>query len=207
MDKRKKRTPKSGRNRTGTTSVKKRITWPHKVIYGADGHRATYKEFTVSSFNRGNLILFKDVQVSEVKDCMVLHLEELMEGTDIYDWEKVKAFHAAWLNLLEQCRCDWADNDQQSRALVSHTISGTKLTATSTGSGKKFGSSTMAYNAPTKPSTKTCEPFNANRCFKAHEHPEWQHICSFCLATTNRALPHPANSCNCKKAQVQEKIL
>ena len=65
--KRKKRTPKSGRDYTGAMSVKKRITWPHEVIYGADGHPTTYKELTVSSFIKGYLIVLKDVQVSEVK--------------------------------------------------------------------------------------------------------------------------------------------
>ena len=56
-------------------SVKKRITWPHGVIYGADGHPATYKDLRVSFFMRGYLIVLKDVQVSEVKHSMVLHLE------------------------------------------------------------------------------------------------------------------------------------
>ena len=112
MVKRKKRALKSARDCTEATSVKKRITRPHTVIYGTDGHPATYKEFTVSSFVRGYLIVLKDVQVSEVKDRMVLHLEELMEDVDIYGWEKVKAFHAAWLNQMEQRRCDWTDDDQ-----------------------------------------------------------------------------------------------
>ena len=53
------------------------------MIYRADGHPATYKELTVSSFVRRYLIVLKDDQVSEVKDHMVLYLEELMEDTDI----------------------------------------------------------------------------------------------------------------------------
>ena len=87
-------------------SVKKRITWPHGVIYGADGHPATYKDLRVSSFARGYLIVLNDVKVGEVKHCMVLHLEELIEDTNIYGWEKVKAFYAAWLNQLEQYGCN-----------------------------------------------------------------------------------------------------
>ena len=54
------------------------------MIYGADGDPATYKEITVSSFIIGYLIVLKDVTVSEVKDRMVLHLEEYMEDMDIY---------------------------------------------------------------------------------------------------------------------------
>ena len=40
-NKNKKKAIKTGRDRTGTTSVKKRITWPHEVIYVADSHPAT----------------------------------------------------------------------------------------------------------------------------------------------------------------------
>ena len=71
-------------------------------------HTHTYKELTVSSFVSGYLIVLKHVQVSEVKDRMILHLEELMEDTDSYGWEKMMVFHAAWMNQMEQRRCDWA---------------------------------------------------------------------------------------------------
>ena len=54
--KRKKRALISGRDRI-STSVKKRITWPDKVIYGVDGQPATYKDLTVSSFIMGYLIV------------------------------------------------------------------------------------------------------------------------------------------------------
>ena len=74
---RKKTVHKSDRDRTGATSIKKRITWPHEVIYGADSHPATYKKLTVSSFVTGYLIVLNEVQVSEIKDRMVLHLEEI----------------------------------------------------------------------------------------------------------------------------------
>ena len=137
------------------------------MIYGADGYPATYKELTVSSFIRSYLIVLKEMQVSEVKDCMVQHLEELMEDTDLYGWEKVKMFHAAWLNQIEQCRCDWADDDQKLKLPVWHTTSGTKVmaTATSTGSGKKTGSSATPYNSPAKPGTETCIACNENQVF------------------------------------------
>ena len=104
--KKRKKTLKSGRDSTGATSVKKRFTWPHEEIYGSDGHPATYKDLTVSSFVMGYLMVLKDVQAGQVKDHMVLNLEELMEDRDIYSWEKVKSFHAAWMNQVEQQRCD-----------------------------------------------------------------------------------------------------
>ena len=81
-----KRVLKSGMDQTAAaTSISKRITWPHEVIYGADGHPATtYKDLTVSSSFRGYIIVLKEVQISDSNDCMVPHLEDLMEDMDIY---------------------------------------------------------------------------------------------------------------------------
>ena len=89
------------------------------------------------------------------------------------------------------------------RALVWHSTLGTK--PTSIGLGKKMGKSASAYNAPAKPGTKMCKTFNAIRCFKGHEHPEWQHVSFFCPTATNRAFPDSENLCIHKTAQAQTK--
>ena len=86
----------------GATSVKRRITWPHEVIYGAARQLAAYKDLSVSALFRGYLIVLKNEQDSQVKEHMVLHIEKLMKDTDAYGWEKVQAFHATWMNQLEQ---------------------------------------------------------------------------------------------------------
>ena len=74
MLKRKKRDLKSGKDHTGATSVKKRITRPHEVIYGVDGQHATYKDLTINAFVRGYLIVLKSVQDTPIKEQMVLYL-------------------------------------------------------------------------------------------------------------------------------------
>ena len=61
------------------------------------------------------------------------------------------------------------------------------------------------YGAPTKPGTKTCRAFNDGMCLKAQDHHQWQHMCAFCLKTTNRAYQHSKTSCNRKKFQSQPK--
>ena len=99
--------------------------------------------------------------------------------------EKVRAFHVAWMNQMEQHRCKWADDDHKlkmRRALVWHAIMNSKGTSTVTlmGAGKKTGSTAKFYNALPQLQAKTCKTFNCNRCFKGHQHPEWQHVCSFC---------------------------
>ena len=124
---------------------------------------------------------------------MTTHFEELME--DRYGWEKVKAFNAAWLNQLEQKRTDWLDREARmklGRALVWHPT----LTIKTSGTGATVGltknqvTSTHIYGAPAKPSMNTCRAFNEGMCLKAQDHPQWQHMCAFCLKTTNRAYPH-----------------
>ena len=57
-----------------------------------------YKDLSVSAFVRGYSIVLKSEQDSQVKEHMVLHLEELMEDMDVYGLEKVRAFHATWMN-------------------------------------------------------------------------------------------------------------
>ena len=94
-----------------------------------------YKDLTVSVFVRGYLIVLKSVQDTQVKEQMVLHLKELMEDMDVYGWDKVQVFHATWMNQMEQCRCEWTDDDQKvklRRALVWHAAMSSKCTSTAT---------------------------------------------------------------------------
>ena len=75
VTKKRKRALKSGRDSTGATSVRKRITCPHEVIYRGERQPATYKDLMVSSF----LVVLKGVQDTQVKEHIMVHLEELME--------------------------------------------------------------------------------------------------------------------------------
>ena len=129
--------------------------------------------------------MMKSERDTKVKEHMALHLEEIMEDTDVYGWDKIRAFHAAWLNQMEQYRCEWPLSKQKlkMRSLISHAAitSKTPSTSSSAGSGKKHASNIKAYNSPAKPATKACEAFNSGKCFKGHKHPERQHICAFCF--------------------------
>ena len=88
-------------DRTGATMVINRITWPHEVLYSASGKPAAYDELTMAAFVCGYLIvvILEDIQV---KAQITQHLEELMEDTDLYGWERVCHMHSAWLNQLKQ---------------------------------------------------------------------------------------------------------
>ena len=52
---------------------------------------------------------------------------------------------------------------------------------------------------------KTCRAYNEGMYLKAQDHPQWQHVCSFCLKATNMAPTHSETSCNRNKFQSQPK--
>ena len=139
---------------------------------------------------------------------MTTHLEELMEDVNLYSWEKVKAFNAGWLNQLEQKCTDWSNRQARmklKRALVLPPTSTIKASGMGTAGGMAPINTASTYGAPTKPGTKTCRAFNDGMCLKAQDHHQWQHMCAFCLKTTNRAYQHSKTSCNRKKFQSQPK--
>ena len=69
----------------------------------------------------GYVIVVNCEMNNQIKAQMTQYLEERMEDTDLFGWERVSAFPIAWLNILEQRRCTWGDSDQKlrmSRAMV-----------------------------------------------------------------------------------------
>ena len=86
---------------TATSLVVKRVTWPHEVIYSATEKPASYKELSITLFVQGNLVVMRGEE-EPVKKQMASHLEELISDAKLYRWEKVRAYHGAWFNHLEQ---------------------------------------------------------------------------------------------------------
>ena len=144
------------------------ITWPHEVIYRADGLPATYKDLTVSACVCGYLVLLKQEPLGQVREVMTTHLEELMEVVDHYGWETVKAFSAAWLNQLEQKCTNWSDGEARMklrRALVWHPTPTIKASGTGTmgGLAKNQVTSTHTYGAPQNQARK-CVGLSTRAC-------------------------------------------
>ena len=56
---------------------------------------------------------------------MLKHLRELMEDAEMYEWEPVWAYHAAWLQQIENGWADWKDVEikiECRRALVLNVV-------------------------------------------------------------------------------------
>ena len=189
---------KSSMDRMGATMVIKNITWPHKVVYSSTGKPTAYKDLSVAAFVHGYL-----------RDITAQHLEELMSDCDIYGWDKVRTYHGVLLNQMEQGCLSWEDCVQKLKfcwTFVWHlasppTASSSVQPAPSYTSSRtsKMHKTAGDYNTPARPGTIACESFNWGICQKGGEHPEQQHVCSYCLATINWAYPHSATSCHRKK--------
>ena len=91
---------KSGMQRTRSSTVIHKVTWPHEVVYPA-----SYQELTILLFIHGYLITM-EFEEGPVKKLMPTHLQDLMSYTQWCGWDNVRTFHGVWLNQIEQGRLD-----------------------------------------------------------------------------------------------------
>ena len=64
----------------------------------------------------------------DITPYMLQHLQELLEAAESYGWEPGKAYHAIWLQQLEQGRVSLSDEDHKMkycRALAWHRVMAT----------------------------------------------------------------------------------
>ena len=87
---------KSDKVRTADSTVVKRITWPHGLVYTSVGQPAVYDQLSIPLFISGYVAVLDSVN-SGVKEMMLKHLRELMADTATYGWEPVRAYHAVCL--------------------------------------------------------------------------------------------------------------
>ena len=117
------------------------------------GKPAEYEGLSIPLFISGYLV----VMVAEKRSIhhpMIQHLQDLMSDAELYGWEPVRAFHAIWLQQLEQGRVAWDDEQVKLKytwALVWHHVAGPSETAPV----KK-----QVYNVPANPGVSACEGYN-----------------------------------------------
>ena len=79
---RRRRNIKSGMDRTGTTAVLKKITWPHEVVYTSAGKPAAYQDLTVLQFVYGYLLVMESEE-ADIRVQLALHLKALMSDAQL----------------------------------------------------------------------------------------------------------------------------
>ena len=65
--------------------VVKQITWPHELVYGADGKPAIYEELTLPLFISEYLSVL-DTLKSRGESMILKHLKELMVDAELYGY-------------------------------------------------------------------------------------------------------------------------
>ena len=124
------------------------------MLYSADGKPAVYSDLAMAAFVHGYLIVVNSEMDTQVKAQMSQHLEDLIEDMDLYGWDKVCPFHAAWQNQLEQGRSTWGDSDHKlrlCRVLVWHVAMATQASSVSSSAGaRKKVTTTLKTKMPSK---------------------------------------------------------
>ena len=99
---------KSGKTRTADSTVVKRITWTHELVYTLRGEPVTYELISLPQFVTGYLSVLDTVKSGE-RHIMLKHPKELMADASTYRWEAMRAYHGVWLQQLENGRAEWHD--------------------------------------------------------------------------------------------------
>ena len=77
--------------------------WPHEYVFTPAGQPAAYESLSIIAFVTGYLTIM-DLQSEALKRKMSAHLQEIMEDGETFGWPMVRAYHAVWLQHLEQGR-------------------------------------------------------------------------------------------------------
>ena len=86
------KTIKLGKVCKADSTVVRRITWPHELIYTARGQPVVYEQLTLPIFLTDYLADVDTMKLG-LKEANLKHICELMVDADTYGWEAVHAYH------------------------------------------------------------------------------------------------------------------
>ena len=133
---------------------------------------------------------------------MSTHLTEIMEDGETFRWPVVRAYHAVWLQHLEQGRATWDDEATRlklCRALVWHRMApSSQPSATPATTTPQALTRGPRHMDPTHPADQACVAYNQVLCTSNVAHPANLHVCSFCLQTAHKLCQHTELTCKHK---------
>ena len=117
-----------------------------------------------------------------------------MEDGEHFGWPTVRAYHAVWLQNIEQSRATWEDKITHlklCRSLVWHRLAcSAQLSSTP---ASTLQAPTRAPRCTANPGHRACMAFNEGLC---GSNVGGLHVCSSCLQTACRLLNHSADQKN-----------
>ena len=189
----KRKSKKSGMSKKASDKVKNPQIWPHSVLqYEFVSEHMPFKKLSQNMFFCGELeILTSRISKSEFKG-RILFLKKIAYYANMYDWDKLLHFYAAWLRRIEMGLNKWSDDP----SIIENAMLSSKSVKLK--SDKNFLSKSDQ--------TWWCPDFNNNKCAYetfAHQktilgHPRMvKHICGACWRKDKKQLKHPESSTAC----------
>ena len=179
---------KSGKLRTAQSKVLKVVDWPHLHVYRRDGRGAEYDTLSQMKFVNGYLQVMKLEKDSTIKSLMYEHLTNLTADASEYPWHAVRNYHSVVLSMMECKRIDWH-----------HTAKIQDLRRQYVWSNAMRSSNGQQVSTT---GVKPCPEFQSGKCQKTQPHGGLQHVCAFCLKSSNAIFKHPEYLCR-KKSYTQ----
>ena len=90
-----------------------RVKWPHEVVVCLQGKTTVYEDISLALFSNGYLSVVSE-ETPSIQGYMLIHLRQIFEDVDVYGLRLVCEYHAARLQLLEQGRAEWSDEQKRS---------------------------------------------------------------------------------------------
>ena len=121
-----------------------------------------------------------------------------LEDGETFGWPTVRAYHAVWLQHIEQGRATWDDETTRlklRRYLVWHRMAPSSQPSSTPASTPQ--APTRAPRCTANPGDRACVAFNQGMCTSNVAHPADLHVCSYCLKTACRLWNHSV-TCNHK---------
>ena len=118
---------------------------------------------------------------------MSAHLKEIMEDGETFTWPMVRAYHAVWLQHIEQGRTTWGDETTHlklHRALVWQKMAPSSQPSPTTVTTPQAHTQTPRHTAHT--GDWACIAYNQGLCNINVAHPADLHMCSYCLKNACR---------------------
>ena len=187
----------SGLLRTAATVKPKfLVQWPHeKSLYKQGATPPSYQDLSLDQFVRGFIVTSLKAPQDELVH-RLRYLADLMADCRVRSWEKVRDFHAVWMQELEQGEASW-DTSRELLGVI-------KLRHLYLHAESMKGADPEADSKTTKPSSKDpmapCKDFNSEAgCKYSISHDRQKHCCSYCAQNRDRFFPHSRVDCTSVK--------
>ena len=85
------------------------------ILGGNSKFRVSYDSLSISRWVSGFATIIRDEKDSNIKQCMLDYLGEIMDDSHDFLWKTAKGAHAILLCMMEEGRVTWQDTDKIDR--------------------------------------------------------------------------------------------